>query len=43
LTVVGAGATLEEARTTAYDRAQQIHFEGAWCRSDIGAILANVP
>jgi phosphoribosylamine--glycine ligase len=36
LTVVGQGPTLSAARDHAYANASRIHFEGAFCRSDIG-------
>jgi phosphoribosylamine--glycine ligase len=38
LTVVGKGATAEEARSAAYARADSIHFEGCWRRNDIGLV-----
>ena len=38
LTVVGKGATAEEARTVAYARADRIHFEGRQRRNDIGIV-----
>jgi phosphoribosylamine--glycine ligase len=37
LTVVGAGATLAEARRKAYANANHIHFDGAHHRTDIAA------
>ncbi|MGH2410006.1 MAG: phosphoribosylglycinamide synthetase C domain-containing protein, partial [Chloroflexota bacterium] len=42
LTVVGKGATAEEARTAAYARANHIHFEGCRCRNDIGVVGPDV-
>ena len=36
LTVVGKGSTLEEARRSAYNRVNTIHFENASYRRDIG-------
>ena len=38
LTVVGSGQSLAQARSAAYHRVQQISFEGAHYRSDIGAV-----
>ncbi|WP_106768897.1 phosphoribosylamine--glycine ligase [Paenibacillus faecalis] len=35
LGVVGLGPDIEAARRAAYERAEQIHFEGKHCRSDI--------
>lgn len=35
LGVVGLGPEIEAARRAAYERAEQIHFEGKHCRSDI--------
>ena len=37
LDVVGLGATVEEARTAAYDAARRIDFAGMHCRTDIAA------
>jgi phosphoribosylamine--glycine ligase len=37
LTVVGQGATLEQARARAYAAAAPITFKGCWCRRDIGS------
>ena len=37
LDVVGLGATVEEARSAAYDAAARIHFAGMQHRSDIAA------
>ena len=39
LTVVGTGATLEEAREKAYDAIERITFEGAFYRKDIAAAV----
>ena len=36
LCVVGLGDSVREAQQTAYKRAKEISFEGAFCRSDIG-------
>jgi phosphoribosylamine--glycine ligase len=36
LSVCGRGATLDEALDTAYQGVGKIHFDGMWCRSDIG-------
>jgi len=36
LSVCGRGATLDEALDTAYQGVGRIHFDGMWCRSDIG-------
>ena len=36
LTVVGRGDSLDQAREAAYRRAEQIHFENAYYRRDIG-------
>lgn len=36
LSVVGKGKTLDEARENAYKIREKVHFEGAYCRSDIG-------
>jgi phosphoribosylamine-glycine ligase len=36
LSVVGVGATFEEARDRAYVKAQSISFDGMRYRSDIG-------
>ena len=41
LTVVGRGDILEEARRAAYRRVSGIHFEGAFCRQDIGDLSAG--
>ncbi len=35
-TAVGLGSTMSEARRRAYELAQEVTFEGAWYRSDIG-------
>ncbi|MEX2236573.1 MAG: phosphoribosylamine--glycine ligase [Dehalococcoidia bacterium] len=37
LTVVGRGATPEEARARAYENAERVRFQGAYYRKDIGA------
>ena len=36
LGVVAKGADMQEARKTAYENVQKIHFEGAQYRKDIG-------
>ena len=36
LSICGRGATLDEALDTAYQGVGKIHFDGMWCRSDIG-------
>jgi phosphoribosylamine--glycine ligase len=36
LSVCGRGATLTEALDAAYSGVGKIHFDGMWCRSDIG-------
>ena len=38
LTVVGGGATIDEARQRAYSRLEKINFEGARWRRDIGLV-----
>lgn len=38
LTVVGSGDTLEEAQARAYRRVEQISFDGAFYRRDIGSL-----
>ena len=38
LTIVGRGATLEEARSRVYDNIRRVHFEGAQYRTDIGLL-----
>ena len=35
LSVVGKGATVEEAREEAYKLADMVNFEGKYCRRDI--------
>ena len=40
LAVTGTGATIDEARTTAYRAADRITFEGKTCRRDIAAAAA---
>ena len=40
LSVVGRGATLDEAAETAYSAVGRVQFEGMQCRSDIGRGLA---
>jgi phosphoribosylamine--glycine ligase len=37
LTVVGIGTSIPEAQLQAYAAAEQVHFEGAFYRHDIGA------
>ncbi len=37
LSVVGIGKTVEEAREDAYENIKHVSFEGAYCRTDIGA------
>ena len=37
LTVVGLGASIPEAQLQAYAAAEQVHFDGAFYRHDIGA------
>ncbi|MFA6690316.1 MAG: phosphoribosylglycinamide synthetase C domain-containing protein, partial [Sphaerochaetaceae bacterium] len=36
MTVVGMGANILEANQKAYEAVEQIHFDGAWYRKDIG-------
>jgi len=36
LAVTGVGSDLAEARRVAYDLVDRIHFEGMFCRRDIG-------
>lgn len=36
LSVVGTGATLEEARSAAYKNVEKVNFKDSYCRSDIG-------
>ena len=38
LSVVGKGRNLEEARDSAYKIKENVEFEGAYCRSDIGIV-----
>lgn len=38
LTVVGSGSSLAQARATAYYRAREINFRGAYYRNDIAAV-----
>jgi phosphoribosylamine--glycine ligase len=42
LNAVAVGNTLQEARTKAYAVAQLASFNGAWSRSDIGAVKERV-
>ena len=41
LTVVGRGKSIEQAREAAYKRVEQIHFEDAQYRSDIGNLSSG--
>jgi len=41
LNVVGAGATLAQARATAYQAAARITMPGGWYRTDIAAALSS--
>lgn len=36
MNVVGLGSNIKEAIDKAYEGASKIHFDGMWCRSDIG-------
>ena len=36
LSVVGKGATVEDARKEAYDNMKYVTFENSYCRTDIG-------
>jgi phosphoribosylamine--glycine ligase len=36
LSITGLGSDLAEARRVAYDLVDHIHFEGMFCRRDIG-------
>ena len=42
LGVTGLGETILEAREAAYTAAEQIAFEGAWCRRDVALAAAEV-